>query len=152
MGWVAPVAAIAGVALQAGGQIKAGIDAKNTADYNAAVAKQEADFQKQRTKQQLAFQREEVESIIGKARVVGGGSGIAGGTGISQSILHGTLTQAKIDEELIRTRGAINVWRAESQSDLLKQQGDDFQTAGFLQGGTTILGGLSKYDYRRKKK
>jgi hypothetical protein len=150
MGWIA-FAAAAAVALQAGGQIKGGIDAKKTADYNAAVAKQEAKFQEQKTEQDLAFQREEVESIIGKARTVAGGRGLAAGEGVTQSILKGTLTEAAIDEELIRTRGAINVWRAKSQASLLESQGEDFRTAGFLQGGSTILGGIGKYDYRRKK-
>jgi hypothetical protein len=139
---------LAAMAATAAAQIKGGIDAKAAYDYNAAVAEQEAGFQKKRTKHELAFQREEVERIIGKARVVSGGSGVEA----SQSILHGTLTEAAIDEQLIRTQGAINVWRAKSQSKQLSQTGEDFRTAGYIRGGTTILGGLSRYDYRRKKR
>ena len=143
---------LASMAFTAAAQVKGGLDAKKAYDYNAAVAEQEGEFQKKRTEHELAFQKKEVERIIGKARVVGGGSGIAGGTGVTQSILHGTLTEAAIDEKLIRTRGAINVWRAKSQSKQLSQAGEDFRTAGFIRGGATILGGLSRYDYRRKKR
>jgi hypothetical protein len=139
---------IAGVALTAAAQIKGGIDAKKTADYNAAVARQEGKFQAEKTEHDLAFQKKEVERIIGKAKVVGAGAG----TQLTQSMLHGILTEAQIDEELIRTQGAINVWRAKTGANLLKDQGKDFLTSGFLSGGATILGGLSKYDYRRKKK
>ena len=142
MGWIAFV----GAAIQAGGQMKAGEDAKKTADYNAAVAYQEAEFQAKRTEHELAFQKEEVERIIGKAKVTGAGAG----TGLSQTMLKSILTEANIDEQLIRTQGSINIWRAMNQSDLLSSQGDAFRTAGFMEGGSTILGGLSKYDYRNK--
>ncbi len=142
MGWIAFV----GMAVQAAGQIKGGQDAAKTAEYNATVAHQEAKFQKKRTEHELAFQKEEVERIIGKAKVTGAGAG----TGLSQTIFKSILTEAAIDEELIRTQGSINIWRATGQSDLLSSQADAFRTAGFVQGGSTILGGLSKYDYRRK--
>jgi hypothetical protein len=142
---------LAATAVTAAGQILGGIQAKQTADYNEAVAKQEAEFQKKRTTQQLAFQRQEVERIIGKAKVVGGGSGIAGGTGISETILKETLTEAEIDRQLIRTQGSINVWRARTQARLSSQEGDYYRTAGFINAGSTILGGLSRYDYRKKR-
>jgi hypothetical protein len=146
MGWVGKAAQIAGVAMQAFGQIKGGTDAKKAADYNAAVAKQEAKYQEKKTEHDLAFQRQEVERIIGKQRVTGGASGTTG----SESILFDTLTQAKIDEEMIRYGGAMNVWRAKSQSSLYGQQGGAFATSGYLSGGATILGGLSRLDYRKK--
>lgn len=138
--------AIAAVALQSYGMVKGGLDAKKAADYNAAVAKQEAKYQERKTEHDLAFQRREVERIIGKQRVAGGASGTTG----SESILFDTLTQAEIDEEMIRYGGAMNVWRAKSQSSLYKQQGEDYLTSGFISGGATILGGLSRLDYRKK--
>jgi hypothetical protein len=148
MGWMA----IVGAAIAAGGQVQAGQAAGNTAEYNAAVAQQEAEFQRQRTESELAFQREEVERIIGKARVVGGGSGVAGGTGITESILKDTLKQGILDRQMIKTQGAINIWRAQTQSNLLGSEASQFRTAGWMQGGATLLGGLSKYDYRGKKR
>jgi len=142
---------LAATAVTAAGQIYGGMEAKKTADYNAAVGEQEAEFQKKRTAQQLAFQRQEVARIIGKAKVVGGGAGIAGGTGISESILKQTLTEAEIDRQLIRTQGSINVWRARTQAKLSEQEGEYYRTAGFIDAGSTILGGLSRYDYRKKR-
>jgi hypothetical protein len=137
--------AIAALAATAAGQIKGGLDAKKAADYNAAVAKQEAEFAKKKTAHDLAFQKEEVERIIGKARVAGGASGAE----MSESLLHTTLTEAELDERLIRTQGAINVWRAESQADLFSARGKDALTGGFIQAGSTILTGASKWDYRK---
>lgn len=145
MGAVLTAAALAATALTAAGQISSGMQAKDAADYNAAVAEQEAQFQKQRTQHDLAFQRREVDRIVGKARVAGGGSG----TGVSESLLTNLLTEAEIDEQLIRTQGSINVWRSESQKDLFKAQGEDAQTGGFIAGGATILGGLSQFDFRK---
>jgi hypothetical protein len=140
-------AALAGVALQAAGQIKGGIDAKNAYDYNAAVAKQEGEFQEKRTDYELETHRRDLARIIGKQRVAGGASGV----GASQSILLDTLTQAELDEQMIKTQGAINVWRAETAERGLKKGGKDFRTAGYISGGGTILGGLSRFDYRKKK-
>ena len=141
---------LAATAVTAAGQVYGGIQAKQTADYNAAVAKQEAEFQEKRTAQQLAFQRQEVERIIGKAKVVRGGSGVASG-GIPESMLKETLTEAEIDRQLIRTQGSINVWRAKSQAKISSDEGDYYRTAGYIGAGSTILGGLSRYDYRRKR-
>jgi hypothetical protein len=145
MGAVMAGAAVAAVALQAFGQVKGGSDAKKAADYNAAVARQEAEFQKKKTRHDVAFQKEEVERIIGKAKVAGGASGAE----LSQAILQSTLTEGAIDEQLIRTQGAINVWRAESQAGLLKEQGKDAFTGGLIGAGSTILTGASKWDYRK---
>lgn len=146
MGAILAGAAIAGTALQAYGQIRGGQKAKDAYDYNAAVAKQEADFQEKRTEQDLAFHREDVERIIGKQRVTGG----AGGTTGSQSILLDTLTQAELDEQMIKTEGAINVWRAKTAAKRFEESGEEFRTAGYIAGGSTLLGGLSRFDYRKK--
>jgi hypothetical protein len=144
MGAIMAVAAIAGVALQAAGQAKGGQDAKDAYDYNAAIAKQEGKFQEQRTDYELDTHRREVARIIGKQRVTAGGSGV----GASQSILLDTLTQAELDEQMIKTQGAINVWRAEAQSEQFTAGGKDFREAGYIGAGGTILGGLSRFDYR----
>lgn len=150
MGAILTAASLAATALTAYSQVRGGIEAKNAYDYNAAVAKQEAEFQEKRTAYELAAHEKEVERIIGKQRAAGGASGV-GAAGIGESILRDTLTQAALDEQLIRTQGAINVWRSESERELLKQTGKDFRTAGYVRGGATILGGLSRLDWRRKK-
>jgi hypothetical protein len=150
MGWVGAAAMIASTAMQAYGQMRGGQEAKNYYDYNAAVAKQEAEFQKKRTEYELAAHEKEVKQILAKQRTAGAASGV-GAAGIGESILRDTLSQAALDEQMIRAQGDINVWRAKTQRELYQQQGSDFRSAGFIHGPTTLLGGLSRFDWRRKK-
>jgi hypothetical protein len=145
MGWIALV----GAGLSAFGQYKTGQDAAAVYDYNQQLAKYQKDYVKDRADIEVAALEKDVGKFISRRRAITGKSGTVSDSGSNLDVLRETQSEADFDAALIRYNAEIEAWSAGNQADLLGTQSSQIKTGSYINTGSTILGGLSKWDWRR---
>lgn len=138
--------AVGGI-LAAGGALLEGYQAKQTYDYNAAVARQEAKYAKNRATIEEQQFRRQLEAKIGRQRTIQGMSGATGGSNIAA--LERTIREGEYDAALIRYGGAVDAWRAESAANLYESSANKALFAGGINAGSTLLTTASKFDWNK---
>jgi hypothetical protein len=124
-----------------------GYQAKQTYEYNAAVARQEAKYAKQRSAIEQEQYRRQLAQRVSYQRAVQGKSGTTGGTNINA--LERTIREGEYDAELIRYGGDVDAWRAGAAANLYKDSGSKMMGAGAIGAGSTLLTGASRWDWKK---
>lgn len=150
MGWVAPVASLVGTGVSAYGQYKAGKGASDVYDYNKQMARYEAKYIQDRAAIEEARLNKDVSRHISRQRAIAGASGTSTNTGSNLDVLTETVNEAELDAAIIRYNADVQSSAALSQSNLYSTQADQAYSSGILNAGTTLLGGASKYDWKKK--
>ena len=138
-----------GIGIQAYGQYKQGQDAKDVYQYNEEVARLQAEYIKDASKIQLSNLARDVNRYVGRQRAIVGKSGTVSSTGSNLDVVNQAYNQAEIDAGIIRWRTSKMYEMAKKGANLLGTQANQFESAGNLSAATTILGGLSKFDWKR---
>jgi hypothetical protein len=138
-----------GLGIEAYGQYKGGQDAKDVYEYNQALAEYQAEYIREAAGKDIEALGRDVTEFVGRQRAIQGKSGTVANTGSNLDAIERTYAEGEIDAALIR-------WNADKRYDLAKQganllgtQADQFSFAGSFNAGTTLLGGLSKWDFKK---
>ena len=150
MGWVAPVVSLIGTGVSAYGQYRQGQDAADVYKYNQAMAQNSAKYAKEKAAIEEARLRREVERVKGRQRAIAGKSGTVVDSGSNLDLLRVTEEEAAIDAAMIRYGGEVESWAALSQANMYGAQASQAKTASYWNIGATLLGGASRYDWKKK--
>ena len=145
MGWVA----LAGTALSAFGQVKGGQNAADVYEYNQQLAKYRSKYAQQKGEIEVQALERDVKGYIGRQRAIAGKSGTVTDAGSNADAVARTRSEADIDASIIRYNADIESWMAENEANLLGTQANQALTAGYIGAGGTLLGGASKWDYKK---
>jgi hypothetical protein len=138
------VAAVAGTAMSAYGQIQAGNAAEAAAQYNATIAQQQAAEKAQAAKSQAFNLSEQRRMTIGKQIAAYGASGVSPNSGTPLDVLSHTASEYERDIQYagIEAGEATQAGYEQAQLDLM--YGKQAQTAGWIGAGSTLFSGLGK--------
>lgn len=145
MGWIA----LAGTALSAFGQYQGGQNAKDVYEYNQQVAKYQAKYAQQKGEIEVAALERDVKGYIGRQRSIAGKSGTVTDAGSNYDAQLRTISEAELDASLIRYNADMESWAYKNEANLLGTQAGQMNTASYIGAGGTLLGGLSKWDYKK---
>jgi hypothetical protein len=141
---VGAVAAIAGTAMSAMGSIQQGQAQKQAADYNAQVANQNARAALDVSTQQQEEARRQGDLALGEATASIGQAGVGYG-GSAAEVMRQNYINDSLNQLNIRYSGEAQAQGFRQQADLLKYEGSQAQTAGYLGAGTALLSGTAGY-------
>ena len=148
MGWISGALSLAGTAISAYSQYKQGKDAKDVYQYNEALANYQAQYIKEASELEVAALERDVGNFISRQRAIQGKSGTVANIGSNADAISRSYHEADIDAALIRWKANKDYELAKQGADLLGTQAGQFGTAGWINAGTTLLGGLSKWDFK----
>ncbi|OEU68388.1 MAG: hypothetical protein BBJ57_02160 [Desulfobacterales bacterium PC51MH44] len=148
MAWLSGALSVAGTLISAYSQYKEGQDAKDVYEYNQELARYQAQYIEDASKIELAALERDVGEYISRSRAITGKSGTVVDKGSSADVIAETLQQKDIDAGIIRWRTSRLSEMARKGANLLGTQADQFATAGKISAGTTLLAGLSSWDWK----
>ena len=151
MGTALQIISLAGTATSAFGQFQTGQNAKDVYDYNQQIAKYQSKAAQDRGELEVEALERNVSKVLARKRALAGKSGTATDVGSNLDSLIATRKEADIDANLIRYNADLESYSANQQASLYGAQGQQFAQAGFLNAGATLLGGVSKFDFKKKK-
>ena len=135
---------IAGAALSGASAIAGGVMQKQQADYQAKVAERNALAERMKGAAEAERIAGKYDRIRGQQAAAAAASGVDPTAGSASLIIN----QATAKNEALDTMSAL--WNAESSADAFaaqakgyKMAGSNAQTAGFIQGPTSFLQGLT---------
>lgn len=136
-------AVVAGGALGAASSVAAGISAKRAADISAEQAERDAELTIAATKFKARQERITGEEIISRGTAITGASGVKINRGSAKRVRE--VNQGRIETSIsnIIFSGKVAAHRLRSQGVILRAQGKQARTAGFIRGATSILGAAS---------
>lgn len=154
---ILPALAIAGAVTSAGGAVANGISQSNQAAYsaqiasnNAAIAGQNANYAVQAGQAKEQASRMKTAGIIGQQKAIQGSSGLDVNSGSNVDVRKSTAELGELDALTIRNNAAREAYGYQTQgSNFTAQAGLDKTassndlTAGFISGGSSILGSAS---------
>ena len=150
MSLLSGIVKVAGTVISAYSQYKQGQDAKDVYQYNEALAEYQSQYIKEASELEIAALERDVGSFVSRQRAIQGKSGTVANIGSNADAINRTYRERDIDAALIRWRSGKDVEMAEKGANLLGTQADQFAKAGSINAATTLLGGLSKWDYKTK--
>ena len=134
-----------------GGRAAASDYSSVIAAQNAQIAKQQADLAGAAGDQQVAMQQAKTRATVGAIKAAQAASGIDVNTGSAVDVRSSAAELGQLDAISIRSNAARTAYgyQTQSASDLAQSQLDRFEakndrTAGYLNAGTSVLGGVSK--------
>lgn len=133
-----------GTAVSAYGQIQAGNAAEQAAAYNASIAQQQAAEASQAAKSKAFDLSTQRRTMIGRQVAAFGASGVDVNSGTPLDVMSHTATQYEMDIQNagIAADQATQSGYEQAQLDLM--QGKQAQTAGWINAGASVFGGLGK--------
>jgi hypothetical protein len=149
---------IIGSVMSAGTSIMGGMQQRDQAKYQAAVARNNAEIANRNAvyAEQVGARREmeeiyKVRDIVGAQRAAQGASGLAVGVGSSADVSGSTAGLGLLSIGNVRDAGAREAYGYRVQetnflneASLLKTQGKNAMTAGFIGAATSLIGGASQ--------
>lgn len=132
------------------GSVVGGIQGKQTADYNAEVAKNNAQAAKQEAAYEAQMTREQVQRVKGAQRAAGASSGLNIDSGTPVAVLGDTAKQGELDVLAQLYRGNVAATGYMNQAKQFKAEGKSAMASGFINAGTSLVGGLSQYAKQRR--
>ena len=147
MSWGA-VASLAGTAISAYSQYKQGQDSKDVYEYNEALAEYQSQYIREASELEVAALERDVSDYVSRQRAIQGKSGTVANIGSNADSIARTYRERDIDAALIRWRSGKDVEMSDRGANLLGTQANQFARAGNINAATTLLGGLSKWDYK----
>ena len=134
---------IAMVGLQAFGKVQEGRAAKQSADYNAAIARQNAETTKQQTQAALDKQDRERRLRLGANIAASGASGV--GMESFGDIMASSAMQEELDMLTLESEGLLKARDYEASANLYKAEGSNAMSSAIIGAGSSVLGGVNKY-------
>jgi len=141
------ILAIAGLATTAFGQYQSSQNAAQVYKYNQQLAKYQSKYYQEAADIEIAQLNREVDKYIGRQRAIIGKSGTTASSTSNLLAIEDTEHEAAIDAAIIRYQADINSWAAKNQANLLGTQANQFATGGYINAGSTILTGASKWNW-----
>ena len=151
MGEWLPLLSLAGTATSAYGQFQTGQNAKDVYEYNQQAAKYQSKYAQQRGEIEATKLEREGAKAMSRKRAIAGASGTVTGAGSNLDSLLNSQREIDLDAALIRYNANVDSYVSGQQADLFGAQADQFSQAGYLNAGATLLGGASKWDWKKKK-
>ena len=149
MSWISGALSLAVTAISAYSQYKQGKDAKDVYQYNEALAEYQAQYIKDASELEVAALERDVAQFVGRQRAIQGKSGTVANIGSNADAIASSYREADIDAALIRWKANKDYDLAIKGANLLGTQANQFSKAGWINAGTTLLGGLSKWDFKK---
>jgi len=143
--------AFIGTALSAFGQVKGGQDSAQAYEYNQQLAKYRSKYAQQKGEIEVQALERDVKGYIGRQRAIAGKSGTVTDAGSNLDAVARTRSEADIDASIIRYNADMESWSAKNEANLLGIQAGQARSAGYIGAGGTILGGASKWDYKKSQ-
>lgn len=137
------VAMAASTALTAYGAVTSGDAAKEAADRNAAIQGKRAIQAENVGAQQAAEQKDKARRLAATQTAMGAAGGLETTSGTMGDIISETTKYGELDALRITNNAARQAWGYQAQAASEQAQGSQMQTAGYMQAGSSILGGLS---------
>lgn len=132
---------IAAVALTSFGKIQEGRAAKQSANYNAAIARQNAETTMQQTNAAKETQDRERRLRLGANIAAGGASGV--GIESVGDVFSSNAMQEELDLLTLESEGLLRARDYTAQANLQKAQGRNAMNSAIIGTGSSILGELS---------
>jgi len=148
MSWISGALNLVSTGISAYSQWKQGQDAKDVYDTNAAFAQYQSEYIKEAAAIELRALEKDVFGYVSRQRALQGKSGTVPDVGSNADVIDQTLREGDLDAAIIRWRAGKEVEMSDAGADLFSKQGSQFQTAGNINAATTLLGGLSKWDWK----
>ena len=149
MSWISGALSLAGTAISAYSQYKQGQDAKDVYEYNEALAEYQAEYINEAADLEIAALERDVGKYVSRQRAIQGKSGTVANIGSNADSIAASYREGDIDAALIRWRAGKDSEMAQKGANLLGTQANQFAKAGTINAATTLLGGLSKWDYKK---
>jgi len=148
---------VIGTVLQAGTSIMGGMQQRDQANYQAAVARNNATIAKRNAvyaeQQGAKREMEEVYKVrdqLGAARAAQGASGLAVGVGSGADVIASTSGLGLLSIDNVRDVSAreaygyrVQAGNFENEADLLRTQGRNAMTGGFIGAASSVIGGAT---------
>lgn len=142
MCWIA----LAGAALGAVGQMKAGAEAKETAAINAQLAENQSTDALARGGIEEGRYRRQIAQIAGAQRAEIGARNVKGGSGTALDLLSDTAQIGEEDALTIRNESAREAWGYKFQADESRRYGKSaYRNSQYAAGSTLLTGGAQAY-------
>lgn len=136
------IATIGGAAISAVGAIRQGNAARAQSDLQSQVLQQQATSERgQAAANEEDFRRNQ-SRVLAARRAALGASGIDQSTGSPLLVAEDFAGETELQALRVRTGGEIRATRAEQQAQLQRFTGKQAQTAGFIRGGSLLVGGI----------
>ena len=148
MGLLDSALQVIGVSLSAYSQYKQGQDTKELFEFNEELARYEARYIQEASDIEIAQLERDVSEYVSRQRAITGKSGTVVDKGSSADVIARTLREKDIDAGIIRWRTSRLVQMAKKGANLLGTQAQQFATAGNINAATTLLTGLSSWDWK----
>ena len=148
MSWISSALGLVGPVVSGYSQWKQGQDAKDVYDSNAAFAHYQSQYIKEAAEIELRTLERDLGGYVSRQRALQGKSGTVTDFGSNADIIDETLRQGDMDAAIIRWRRDKEVELSDAGADLFSKQGSQFQTAGNINAATTLLSGVSKWDWK----
>ena len=147
-GAASSIFSVGGTLLDAYGRYRAGQQAGKVYDYNKEFAKFQEKYIDERVETELATLARDVKKVISRQRAIQGRSGTVTDVGSNLDAIINTEQEAAIDAAVIRRQGEVEKEIARKEAKYADKQGAVVRRAGLLEAGSTLLTGLSKWDWR----
>lgn len=149
----------AAAAASAYGSYTQGQNAKRTAEYNAAIARNEAEAARQKSVFDAETSREKYARLMGRQRALYSKAGVDITSGSPLLMLADQAYEAEREKESILYSGEVGAAKYLNTASMYEYTGQNAATAGMITAGSTVLSGLSnagtnyynikKYDDRK---
>lgn len=141
----APVLAWTAIGLSAASAVMQGVQAKNTANYNAKMADRQAEETRLTAAAEEDRQRARSTKVLSamRTRIAASGVDLEGSPLLA---LEEGAANAEYDALAIRHAGSSQEARLRAQAALERSQGKAALFGGVMQAGATVLGGKSRID------
>lgn len=143
---------IAGAAVSAYSAISTAQANKDASDYNAAIARQNATIATDQGNVAAEAQRRRMKLFLGNMKAQQGASGIVANEGTPLDLLAQSAAQGELDAQTIGYNARLKSLGYTQQATLDEFSGQNAMRKGYLDAGSAILTGASKYmsyDYSR---
>ena len=148
MSWISGALSLVSTGLSAYSQYKQGQDAKDVYEFNEALAEYQSQYIKEASELEIQALDRDVGDFVSRQRAIQGKSGTVANIGSNADAINRTYAERDIDAALIRWRAGKDVEMSDMGANLLGTQANQFARAGNINAATTLLGGLSKWDYK----
>jgi hypothetical protein len=132
-----------GTAMSVIGALQQGQQAKQSAEYNAAIARNNAIASQQQSAANAAAQQRKARMQMGTMRAGYGASGI-GLEGSPMDILEQSAAMAELDRQNILYGGTLRTQGFTNTANLEEAAGENAESASYLKAGSSLLLGMGK--------
>lgn len=132
-------------AVAAASAIQQGKAQSNAASYNAAVEANNATLARNAATAQATDVQYNAQRLLGTQKASAGAAGVDPNQGSPLDIMTDTAARTTLDALRVKYGGQVQSGNLLAQSSIDRYQAGQYETGGFLQGGSRILNGLSSY-------